>query len=215
MRMSTDKGLAATERIEHVILTIRGQRVILDSDLAAIYGVTTKALNQAIRRNAERFPPDFVFRLTGEEVKDLKSQVVTSNRAGKRPSIVAASISVADRSQSVTGPQKHRNPRFRPYAITEHGALMAANVLQSPRAVEMSVFVVRAFVRLRQWLAGHAELSRRLDELEGKYDAQFKVIFEAIRHLMDTTPPPKRKAIGFHVKEAGPIYRIRRVRRAR
>jgi AmiR/NasT family two-component response regulator len=123
--MSTDKRLAATLRIEQVMLTIRRQRVMLDSDLAAIYGVRTKALNQAISRNAERFPPDFVFRLTAEEMTDVKSQSLTSSGAGNRSSMVAASASDANQSQFVTSSQKHRSPRFRPYAFTEHGALMA------------------------------------------------------------------------------------------
>ncbi|MCX5885452.1 MAG: ORF6N domain-containing protein [Proteobacteria bacterium] len=170
-------------RIERIIITVRGQRVILDNDLAAIYGVTTKALNQAVKRNMERFPDDFAFKLDPSDVKE-------------------------NRSQFVTGSQKHRDPRFRPYAFTEHGALMAANVLRSARAVEMSVFVVRAFVRLRQWLADHAELSRRLDEMEQKYDSQFKVVFEAIRQLM-TPPEPKKKGIGFHVREPRATYSLR------
>jgi hypothetical protein len=207
--MRDDKSLAVTLRIEQIIATVRGQRVILDSDLAAIYGVTTKVLNQAVRRNIERFPSDFVFRLTLQEVTKLRSQFVTSSGDGEWPRIPTASDSEENRSQFVTGSQKHRDPRFRPYAFSEHGALMAANVLRSPRAVEMSVFVVRAFVRLRQWLAGHAELSHRLDELERKYDSQFRVIFEAIRQLM-TPPGRKRKEIGFHVREPRPVYRTHR-----
>jgi hypothetical protein len=194
--MKEDKSLAVTLRIEKIIITVRGQRVILDSDLAALYGVSTKALNQAVKRNQERFPGDFAFQLTSGDIEELlRSQNVTSN--GR-----------TNRSQFVTGSQKHRDPRFRPYAFTEHGALMAANVLRSARAVEMSVFVVRAFVRLRQWLADHAELSRRLDEMEQKYDSQFKVVFEAIRQLM-TPPEPKKKGIGFHVREPRGTYSVR------
>ena len=132
--MSTDKGLVATLRIEQVILTIRRQRVILDSDLAAVYGVTTKTLNQAISRNAKRFPPDFVFRLTAEEMKALRPHTVTSSGAGNRSSMVAADTPDANQSKLVTSSQKHRSPRFRPYAFTEHGALMAANVLRSARS---------------------------------------------------------------------------------
>ena len=200
--MSTDKGLVVTLRIEQVILTIRRQRVILDSDLAAVYGVTTKTLNQAISRNAKRFPPDFVFRLTAEEMKALRPRTVTSSGAGNRSSMVAADTPDANQSQFVTSSQKHRSPRFRPYAFIEHGALMVANVLRSPRAVEMRVFVMRAFVRLRQWLVGHAELSRRSDELERKSDAQFKVVFDTIRQLM--APPVKeRRSVGFRVEGAG------------
>ncbi len=195
--MKKEKSLAMTLRIEQIIRTVRGQRVILDSDLAAIYGVSTKALNQAVKRNADRFPEDFVFRLTPEEAADsLRSQYVTSNEKGNR-------------SQSVTGSQKHRDPRYIPYAFMEHGALMAANVLRSPRAVEMSVYVVRAFVRLRQWLVDHAELNRRLNAMEKKYDIQFKVVFDAIRQLM-TSPEPKKRKIGFLAREPRAAYTTRR-----
>ena len=190
----------AAVRVEEMIVTVRGERVILDHDLARLYDVTTKALNQAVKRNPGRFPADFVFRLTFQEDTDLKSQSVTSSAR-------------RNRSQSVTGSGKHRNPRFLPYAFTEHGALMAANVLRSPRAVEMSVFVVRAFVRLRRSLATHADLSRRLDILERRYNAKFRVVFDAIRELME--PPEKsRRSIGFRVEERGPVYRLRRRRRA-
>jgi hypothetical protein len=144
--------------VEEIILTVRGERVILDHDLARLYGVTTRAVNQAVRRNLDRFPQDFVFQLSFQEVTGLRSQLATSNPEGNR-------------SQCVTGSQRHRDPRYRPYAYTEHGALMAANVLRSPRAVEMSLFVVRAFVRLRRMLASNEGLTRRLDELERRYDS--------------------------------------------
>jgi len=163
------------ERIERAILSIRGEKVMLDSDLAELYGVETKALNQAVKRNANRFPEDFMFQLTADEVFKL------------------------NRSQIVTGSQKHRDPRFPPYAFTEHGALMLANVLNSERAAQTSVMVVRAFVRLRQMLSSNAELARKLDAMEKKYDAQFKVVFDAIRQLM-SPPEPRRREIGFHVK---------------
>src|SRR4051812_44605564 len=127
--MEKQTGIIPLERIEQAILHIRGEKVMLDSDLAAIYGVTTKALNQAVKRNLDRFPPDFVFRLSADEVAEL------------------------NRSQIVTGSQKHRDPRFPPYAFTEHGALMLANVLNSKRAAQTSVQVVRAFIRMRQVLA--------------------------------------------------------------
>ena len=190
---------AAVLPVEEIILTVRGERVILDHHLAVLYGVTTKALNQAVKRNPGRFPADFVFLLTFQEVTDLRSQSVTSSAR-------------RNRSQFVTGFEKHRNPRFLLYAFTEHGALMAANVLRSQRAVEMSLFVVRAFVRLRRSAAGRTDLSRRLDELEKKYAAQFRVVFEAIRALME--PPEKaRRSIGFRVEEGRPVYRLRRQRR--
>ncbi len=162
------------ERVESAILLIRRERVILDSDLAALYGVSTARLNQQVNRNSERFPGDFMFRLSDVEFKDLILQNATSKRGrGGR--------------------------RKRPYAFTEHGAIMAANVLNSKRAVQTSVQVVRAFVKIRQMLASNADLARKLDELEKKYDKQFKIVFDAIRHLM-TPPPASAKPIGFRPK---------------
>jgi hypothetical protein len=161
------------ERLERAILLIRGEKVILDTDLAALYGVPTKRFNEQVKRNKGRFPGDFMFQLTDAE----KSEVV-ANRDHL--------------SKLKFSPQ-------RPFAFTEHGAIMAANVLNSERAVQASVAVVRAFVRLRQMIASNAELARKLAELERKYDAQFKVVFDAIRQLM-TPPEPKRKQIGFHAK---------------
>jgi phage regulator Rha-like protein len=167
-------SLVPIERIEKAILLIRGEKVMLDSDLAEIYGVETRILNQAVQRNINRFPSDFMFQLTAAEAQSLRSQIVTSNegRGGRR---------------------------YLPYAFTEHGALMLANVLNSERAAQTSVQVVRAFVKLRQMLASNAELARKLDAMEKKYDKQFKVVFEAIRQLM-SPPEPKRREIGFHVK---------------
>jgi hypothetical protein len=163
-------SLIPVERIERTIYVIRGEKVIIDADLAALYGVETRVLIQAIKRNARRFPKDFVFRLSTVEFESLRSQIVISKGKGGRRSL--------------------------PYAFTEHGVVMAANVLNNDRAVRTSVEIVRAFVRLRQMLASHAELSRRLDELESKYDRQFKVVFDAIRQLM--LPIEKnRKRIGF------------------
>ena len=168
-----------------MIRVIRGQRVILDSDLAKIYGVATNALNQAIKRNAERFPSDFLFQLNWQETREvtrLKSQIVTSKstRGGRRKL---------------------------PYAFTEHGAVMAANVLNSERAAAMSVYVVRAFVKLREVFAGNAELASKLDDLErkltGRLDTHEKAInewFAQIRRLLKPPPPqpePKRRRIGF------------------
>ena len=146
---------------------------MLDSDLAELYGVETKRLNEQVRRNPNRFPPDFMFQLTAEEWESLRSQFATLKRG------------------------EHR--KYLPYAFTEHGALMLANVLNSERAAQTSVMVVRAFVRLRQMLASNAELARKLDAMEKKYDRQFKVVFDAIRQLM-SPPEPKRREIGFHVK---------------
>ena len=173
--MEGQMAVIPAERIEKAIRSIRGEKVMLDSDLAELYGVETRVLNQAVKRNASRFPEDFVFQLNADEVVKL------------------------NRSQIVIGSQKHRDPRFPPYVFTEHGALMLANVLNSERAAQTSVQVVRAFVRLRQMLSSNAELARKLAALENKYDRQFKVVFDAIRQLM-SPPEPKRREIGFHVK---------------
>jgi phage regulator Rha-like protein len=167
--MAEQRSLIPLERVERVILLIRGQKVILDADLAALYGVTTKRFNEQVKRNRERFPEDFMFQLTKKEAEILRSQFAASSWGGRR---------------------------YPPFAFTEHGASMAANVLSSPRAIQASVQVVRAFVRLRQILASHADLARKLAQLEKKYDRQFKVVFEAIRQLM-TPPEPKKRPIGF------------------
>jgi len=191
------KGLGVYEAqpIERMIMNIRGQRVILDADLARIYGVPTKRLNEQVRRNADRFPPDFAFILTHQEFTNLRSQFVTSS-AG------------LNRSQFATGSQRHRDPRFTPYAFTEHGALMVANILRSKRAVQMSVFVVRAFIRLRGMVSTHRELSRRLAELEKRLDShddQIQVILKAIKQLMAPPEKPPKK-IGFQLKEKRAAY---------
>jgi hypothetical protein len=173
-----NKSLAAipVERVEQAILRIRDEKVILDADLAKLYGVSTKRLNEQVKRNRERFPEDFMFQLTMEEARStqrLRSQIATLKRG--------------------------QHLKYRPLAFTEHGALMAANVLASKTAVAASVEVVRAFVRLRQILASNEELARKLEELEKKYDHQFKLVFDAIRQLM--TPPQARiKPIGFRPK---------------
>jgi len=173
--MNGQTAVIPMERIERAIHSIRGEKVMLDSDLAELYGVETKALNRAVRRNQNRFPPDFMFQLTPKEAESLRCQIGTSNegRGGRR---------------------------YLPFAFTEHGALMLANVLNSERAAQTSVQVVRAFVRLRQMLASNAELARKLDAMEKKYDARFRIVFNAIRRLMSPPPEPKRREIGFHVK---------------
>lgn len=173
-----NKSLAAipVERVEQAILRIRDEKVILDADLAKLYGVSTKRLNEQVKRNRERFPEDFMFQLTMEEARStqrLRSQIATLKRG--------------------------QHLKYRPLAFTEHGALMAANVLASKTAVAASVQVVRAFVRLRQMLSSNEELARKLDKLEMRYDRQFKVVFDAIRHLM-TPPPAKIRPIGFRPK---------------
>ena len=183
--VSYPTGYLSVARIEHSILLIRRQKVLLDADLAQLYGVSTKALNQAVKRNVKRFPADFMFQLTSEE----KDEVVTN----------------CDQLQMLKF-----LPNL-PYVFTEHGAIMAASVLKSRRAVEMSLYVVRAFVRMREILAANADLARRLESLKRKYDGQFKSVFTAIEELLERTEP-KRGQIGFGVKEGSARYRARRHR---
>ncbi|HVB57865.1 MAG TPA: ORF6N domain-containing protein [Candidatus Acidoferrales bacterium] len=173
--MPRTTAIVPVERIESRILLIRGHKVMLASDLAELYGVTTKRLNEQVKRNKERFPVDFMFQLTSEETKSLRSQIATSK-------------------------QQRGGRRYRPYAFTEHGAIMAASVLNTHRAIEVSVYVVRAFVKLRKMLRTHKELARKLAELEKRiegHDEEITALFEAIRQLME--PPEKSaKRIGFH-----------------
>lgn len=169
--MSSRGALSPAPSVERRILPIRSQRVMLDADLAALYGVSTRVLNQAVKRNPERFPEDFMFRLT-----------------------------VAEKAEVITNCDHLRPLRFSPalpYAFTEHGATMLASVLNTPIAVQASVQVVRAFVRLREVLGAHKDLARKLEEIEKKYDAQFKIVFDTIRALM-TTPDkaPRPSASG-------------------
>lgn len=161
------------EQLERKIYLIRGYKVMLDSDLAKLYGVETRVLNQAVKRNSERFPADFMFRLNREEIERM-SQCVTSSRY--YPTLKF--------SKSVT-------------VFTEHGVAMLSSVLNSSRAIQANIQIMRAFAKLRGIIASHQDLARRLSELEGKYDAQFKVVFDAIRRLMAAPEPPKRR-IGFH-----------------
>ena len=171
------KALIPVERIEQAILLIRSQKVMLDADLAALYEVQTKQLVRAVKRNVSRFPIDFMFQLTEDEFENLRCQIGTSSQWGGR--------------------------RYPPYAFTEQGVAMLSSVLRSERAVQVNIEIMRAFVRLRRILASHADLARKLDALENKYDAQFKVVFDAIRQLM-TPHVPKRRPIGFRLgdKEA-------------
>jgi hypothetical protein len=178
-------------RIEDMIFLIRGQRVMLDWDLARVYGVTTKRLKEQFRRNAKRFPVDFAFQLTNQELINLRSQFATSSL--------------------------HGGHRYPPIAFTEHGALMLASVLNSPIAVEASVRVVRAFILMREQMAAHKELAGKLADLEqrvGGHDAAIQDLFEAIRQLVEPPLPEDRRKIGFHVRETAPPYRVgRRCRR--
>jgi hypothetical protein len=171
-----ERAVVPLDKIERHILLFRGEKVLLDSDLAEMYGVSTGALNQAVKRNIERFPKDFMFRLTAQESTNLISQSVTSSSHGGR--------------------------RKLPYAFTEQGVAMLSSVLHSPRAVQVNVQIMRTFVRLRQILSSNAGLSAKLDALEQKYDEQFKIVFDAIRALMEEHDEElserKRKKIGYH-----------------
>jgi hypothetical protein len=180
--------LVPLERIERAILILRGHRVLLDRDLAVMYAVDVKVLNQAVNRNAQRFPSDFMFRLTREEARILRSQSVTLNA---KQADIAGDSSVVD----------HRLPhgqhiKHLPYAFTEQGVAMLSSVLRSPRAVRVNIEIMRAFVRLRQLLLSSAELASKLAALEKKYDGQFRIVFDAIRELM-TPPDEPTRPIGF------------------
>ena len=177
------------QAIEHMIMTVRGQKVILDADLARIYGVPTKRLNEQVRRNTDRFPPDFAFVLTDQEVTNLRSQFATGSHGGRR---------------------------YRPYVFTEHGAIMAANVLRSKRAIQMSVFVVRAFIRMRQMLVEQRGLASKLTELEKELTARLDIHEAAINEMLRQikrllSPPPEpeppKKRIGFLVEEPRVPYK--------
>jgi hypothetical protein len=170
--VAKSESIIPAERIEQAILLIHGQKVMLDADLAMLYQVTTGNLNAAVKRNPDRFPRDFLFRLTKSEFANLRLQFASSRLWGGR--------------------------RYPPYAFTEQGVAMLSSVLRSARAARVNVEIMRAFVRLRAMLASHADLARKLEALEKKYDAQFKVVFDAIRQLMAPTPQPPRGRIGFH-----------------
>ena len=172
--MPNSQSLIPTERIERSILLIRGQKVLLDNDLASLYGVETKRLVEATKRNIERFPEDFMFQLDEEEFANLRSQFATSSLWGGR--------------------------RHAPYAFTEQGVAMLSSVLRSPRAVAVNIEIMRAFVRLRQMLLSHADLARKVSALEKKYDGQFRVVFDALRQLMQPPPAKPKRPIGFHAK---------------
>jgi hypothetical protein len=185
--------LVSIERIDRCILTIRGQKVMLDADLAAFYGVSSKRLNEQVRRNPDRFPADFVFQLTTEDVDALRSQNATLDVIGLTPS---------NGYPEAEARGQHR--KYRPLAFTEHGAIMAASVLKSERAVQMSVLVVRAFVRLRHFLATHADLARRIEDLEREFtnkstehEQHIRRIYEILDDLMNPPPAPPKGRIGF------------------
>ena len=170
--------------IEKKIILIRGQKVMLDRDLAQLYDVETRVLNQAVRRNIDRFPPDFMFSLTREEIMRI-SQIVISSMTDKNDTLKFA-----------------KNVQV----FTEHGVAMLSSVLNSPRAIQVNIQIMRAFAKLREIISLNKDLARRLDALEKKYDAQFKIVFDALRQLM-AAPEPKEKKIGFRVKERSVKYR--------
>jgi hypothetical protein len=196
------KEIIPVDRIAQAIRVLRREKVLLDFDLAALYGVETRILNQAVKRNADRFPSDFMFQLSVEEAKMI-SQLVTSSAAGH---------TVSDSSQIVMSLGKHRGKRYRPYAFTEQGIAMLSSVLNSERAVKVNIAIMRAFVKLRQVLDTNRELAQKFSELErhvDKHDEEIAAILEAIRQLM--APPEKpRREIGFHVREKAPRYRAGR-----
>ena len=176
--MKTD--IVPMEKIQQAILFVRGSKVMLDRDLAMLCGIETRVLNQAVKRNHDRFPDDFMFELTREEIRNISQFVICSST------------------------MKHAKSA---YAFTEQGIAMLSSVLNSQRAIQVNIAIMRTFVQLRTLLSTHAELARKLEELEKKYDAQFRVVFEAIRQLMAPTEPP-RKEFGFKVRDKSGIYRI-------
>jgi len=187
--MNTEAGIVPPHQIASLIRCIRDQRVILDSDLAMLYGVETRALVQAIKRNADRFPSDFLFRLTPAEAAALRSQTV------------------------ILKPGRGQHRKYPPYAFTEHGALMAANILKSRRAVAMSVYVIRAFVKMRKDLAANAAILKRLAEIDKTlllHDGALRDIYQKLRPLLEPSPAPPKPEIGFHVREQSIPYRTRK-----
>jgi len=170
--------LVPVERIASKIYLIRGMKVMLDRDLAELYGVETKVLKQAVRRNVDRFPADFMFEFTKDEFNNLRSQIVTSSWGGAR---------------------------YLPMAFTEQGVAMLSSVLKSNRAIQVNIQIMRAFTKLRKMLSTHKDLKRKIESMEKKYDQQFQVVFEAIKQLLETDEKPKKK-IGYTVKEKQKKY---------
>jgi ORF6N domain len=186
------------DNVERAIYLIRGQRIMLDSDLAAIYQVTTKRLNQQFTRNRKRFPVDFAFQLTAEEFTNLKSQIATSS-SGLRMQIATSN--------------RRGGRRYLPWVFTEHGAIMLASVLNSDVAVQASVRVVRAFIKLREMVAANAQLASKLEELERRLDSHDEAIvdlFATLRRLLEPAEPTTKREIGFHVRKRAARYRTKR-----
>ena len=183
------KALPSVDDITAQVLVLRGQKVLLAQQLAILYGVETRALNQAVQRNLARFPSDFMFQLNADEAELSRSQIVILNNAPPAGREVL-------RSQDVTL-KRGANIKYLPYAFTEQGIAMLSSVLKSERAIAVNIEIVRTFITLRGMLAEHKDLSRKLSSLERKYDENFRVVFEAIRELMSPKDPPKKRRIGF------------------
>jgi hypothetical protein len=195
--MTDPTNLVPSELIEKRIFLLRGQKVMLSIHLAELYQVEPRVLVQAVKRNIERFPQDFMFQLTWEEVSRLKSQFVISKAISDKGS----------RSQIVTL-KRGLNIKYPPYAFTEQGVAMLSSILRSKRAIQVNIEIMRAFVNLRQILASHVELAGKLEALEKKYDSQFKIVFDAIRQLMAPTEAPNKR-ISFQLKEKRATYSAR------
>jgi len=174
------------ENVAQFVFFVHGEKVMLDADLAMLYGVEARALNQAVARNRKRFPADFMFQLTKKEYNSIRSQfVTTSGRA------------IVNSSQTVMSSRKHRGRAYRPYAFTEQGVAMLSSVLRSERAVEVNIAIMRTFVQLRRLMDSNADLARKIESLEKKYDEKFAAVFAAIKQLI-APPAPATKRIGFH-----------------
>jgi hypothetical protein len=203
------KEIVPASRVAQAIHLLRGQKVMLDFDLAALYGVPAKVLNQAVKRNRVRFPDDFMFQLTAAETSNLRSQYAISIAQH-----IDNQFDASNWSQFVTSSRKHRGTTYRPYAFTEQGVAMLSSVLNSARAVKVNIAIMRAFVKLRETLETNRELARKFAELErrvGKHDEKIEAILDAIRQLMAPSSKPQRE-IGFHVREKTPRYRARKKR---
>jgi hypothetical protein len=208
----SEANLIPAERIERRILLLHGQKVMLDFQLAELYEVEARSLNQAVKRNLERFPEDFMFQLSESETEQIMRPTISAASPPNSSQVVMSSGSnspatttpIGNSSQIVTSSRKHRGLVYRPYAFTEQGVAMLSSVLRSPRAIQVNIAIMRTFVQLRRILATHADLSRTLAALESKYDAQFKEVFDAIRELMKPLPEDKpRREIGFHTQMPG------------
>ncbi len=189
--------------IDLLILTLRGQKVILDADLAELYGVQTYRFNEAFKRNRNRFPQDFAFQLTAGEFAALRAPNSSQNAMSSSPP-AENQAGALNRSQFMTGSRKHRGAAYRPWAFTEHGALMAANILRSEKAVEMSVFVVRAFMQMREHLAANAAILKRLAEIDKtllEHNSGLRTIWTKLQPLLTPPPEPPRRRIGFNADQ--------------